>query len=898
MPLQPGTRLGPYEITAAIGAGGMGEVYQARDTALNRNVAIKVLPEALAGDADRLARFQREAEALAALNHSNIAQVYGLEKSGDTPAIVMELVEGPTLADRIAAGAIPLDDALPIARQIAEALEAAHERGIIHRDLKPANVKVRDDGTVKVLDFGLAKAMDPPGEPSGNTANSPTLTARATQMGVILGTAAYMAPEQARGKVVDRRADIWAFGAVLFEMLTGTRAFPGDDVTDTLAAVVRGEPDWNALPTGISPSLRVFLQRCLEKDPKRRVGDAHDVGLALEGAFDTTPAESAAQPTGPPPPLWRRPVPLGLAGLVVLAGLVTVVTTWLAARADGIRPGVARFLVTTSTPLTPRSISVGLALFPDGSHIAYDGESDDGTTRIFLRPIDQLDDAAVRGTEAKRGPFVSPDGEWIGIIDRSDGGRHLQKIAVSGGRPITVTESPDRIIGATWDDEDRIIFGTSNAGLFQVSAAGGTPEPLTFTGSDQPSVVHRWPFAIPGRNAVVLAVGADPAHLAALDLDSRVVTDLGIEGTSPQYASTGHLVYATEEGGLSAVPFDAASLTVTGNPVPLIDTVTLTYSEGAYFSLSRDGHLAYIAASPRDVGLTLVWVDRNGSEQLLDSEPRRYRYPRVSPDGRRAAVVTNEGIAVWDFRLETLTSLTVDPRGDNYPVWTPQGDRIAYRSDNDVYWKAANNTGAAELLVKNPGQGDASPYLFTPDGQTLVFREQVGTLGDSENLGMIGLEADAEPVWLLRSEFTERNAVLSPNGRWIAYQSDRTGRFQVYVSPFPNFEDDRLQISNAGGVDPVWSPDGRELFYLEQDPLPRLMVMPVETDSEFVPGDRRALIDWPYSDSGDGRNFDISPDGQRFLAVRPVDPDAAGLGSEIIVVLNWFEELKTRVPVR
>jgi len=894
MPLEIGSRLGHYEITALIGEGGMGQVYQATDTKLGRQVALKILPESFASDPDRLMRFEREARTLATLNHPNVAQIHGVEAE----ALVLELVEGPTLADRIDQGPIPLEDALPMAIQIAGALEAAHDAGVIHRDLKPANIKVRPDGTVKVLDFGLAKAMDPVTDGPAGSGQSMTVTSPAmTAMGMILGTAAYMAPEQARGKVVDRRADIWAFGAVLFEMLTGTRAFAGDDVTDTLAAVVRGEPDWSALPEGLSPSLRVFLQRCLEKDPKRRVGDAHDVALALEGAFDTTPVESAAQPTGPPPPLWRRSVPLGLAGLALLLGIVTVLTTWLATRADAPPPGIARFLVTTSTPLTPRTFNVGLAMFPDGSHILYDGRSDDGTTRIFLRPIDQLDDAAVRGTEDTRGPFVSPDGQWIGIISGSDGGGHLQKIAVSGGRPITVAESPDRIIGATWDDDDRIIFGTNTAGLFQVSAAGGTPEPLTFTGGDQPSVRHGWPFAIPGRNAVVFAVGGDPTHLAALDLDSRVVTDLGIEGTSPQYASTGHLVYATGEGGLNAVPFDAASLTVTGNPVPLIDTVTLTFSEGAFFGLSRDGHLAYIAASRREVALALVWVDRNGNEQVLDAQPRRYRYPRVSPDGRRAAATTNEGIVVWDFRLETLTSLTVDPRGDNYPVWTPAGDRIAYRSDNDVYWKAANNTGVAELLVRNPGQGDASPYLFTPDGQTLVFREQLSRIDGSENLGMIGLEAGAEPVWLLRSEFTERNAVLSPNGRWLAYQSDRTGgRHEVYVSPFPNFEDDRIQISNAGGVDPVWSPDGRELFYLEQDSSPRLMVMPVQTDPEFVPGERRPLIDWPYFDGGDGRNFDVSPDGQRFLAVRPVDPDAAGIGSEIVVVLNWIEDLKARVP--
>ena len=617
MPLAPGTTLGSYAVTAKIGEGGMGEVYRARDTKLDRDVALKVLPQAFTEDPDRLARFEREAKVLASLNHSNIGHIYGLEEAEGQKALVLELVEGPTLADRINQGPIPIDEALPIAKQIAEALEAAHEQGIIHRDLKPANVKVKDDGTVKVLDFGLAKAFQPDANDPG-LSQSPTisLTAAATQMGMVIGTAAYMAPEQAKGKVVDKRADVWAFGAVLFEMLTGARPFAGGDMSETLARVIDREPDWAALPDNVPPVLNNFLRRCLQKNPKNRIRDIGDVSLAMEGAFETTvPSETSPHQ----PQIWQRPIPLTIAGLALLmAGGLSV---WIVTRPATAPADLMRFTIVppATAPLTLGGSRHDLAITRDGTQIVYGSSPMGGGSRqLYLRPIDQLVGAPLRGAEGV-GPFVSPGGEWIGSLGSQT---TIQKVSIFGGPPVTLAESPSPIFGASWGTDDRIIFGTGGSGLFRVLGDGGDPESLTTLDTEQGESGHRWPFTIPDREAVVFVISTGQplttGQLAVLDLATREVRRLGLAGVSPHYVSTGHLVYATEDGSVRAVPFDAASLEVTGNPVPLVQGVVVKGSGAADFSISDNGRLVYASgAGPdgRQVATALVWVDREGVEE-------------------------------------------------------------------------------------------------------------------------------------------------------------------------------------------------------------------------------------------------------------------------------------------
>ena len=634
MSLQPGDSLGPYTVTAKIGEGGMGEVYRARDTKLDRDVALKVLPEAFTQDPDRLARFEREAKVLASLNHPNIAAIYGLEEADDTRALVLELVEGPTLADRIKRGPIPLDEALPIAKQIAEALEAAHEAGVIHRDLKPANIKVREDGTVKVLDFGLAKALDPTSE--GDPSQSPTLTAAATQMGVIMGTAAYMSPEQARGSVVDRRADIWAFGVVLYEMLTGRRPFEGSDVSEVMAGVIKSEPEWDALPEDLPLGLNGYLRRCLHKEPKQRLQAVGDMRLAMEGAFESPRSSSsigrAIRPADSPRFRWLM---IGISG--VLAA-VTGLTVWTLKPSPQSPVNLMRFAIATSesaalriSPNTP-----DLAFSPNGTNVIYSGPGVGGTgSQLFLRPLDQVTGVPLRGTEGAISPFISPDGQWVGFATGS--GTTVRKVPIFGGPPETVATLPVALRGASWGQDDQIIMGTTTGGLFLVSGQGGQPEALTTPDSGEN---HRWPYALPDHNAVVFMIGNNLAggQLAALALETRQVTPLGLAGTSPYFDSTGHLVYTAADGSVRAAPFDPDRLVITGDPVQLIDGVVAKTSGAANLSISRNGRLVYVAAVAGGPQRTLVWVDRDGSEERLAAPPRAYNYPRISPDDSQIAL--------------------------------------------------------------------------------------------------------------------------------------------------------------------------------------------------------------------------------------------------------------------
>ena len=739
MALEVGSRIAHYDVTALIGEGGMGQVYQATDTKLNRQVALKILPEAFATDPDRLARFQREAQILASLNHPGIAAIYGIEEQDDTRALVLELVEGPTLADRIAQGPIPLDEALPIAKQIAEALEAAHEAGIIHRDLKPANIKVRKDGTVKVLDFGLAKALDP--SLTSDPSESPTLTAAATQMGVIMGTAAYMSPEQASGSPVDKRADIWSFGVVLFEMLTGARPFVGDDVSRTLAQVIAIDPDLSTLPKDLPPVLRSFLRGCLEKKRTQRVQAIGDVRLVLEGAFDTA-ASTPSEPTGAPKlQVWHRSV----AGLtaVLLVAAITGVAVWSLTRPAPLR--VTRVSISTSPPpfVFTTGATPSVVISPDGTRIVYAT----GGRGFHVRALDQLDAVPLRGAGVLS-PFLSPDGNWVGYGGTFED-HTLKKVSIHGGPPITITES-NGFDGASWGLDDTIIFAmrSTNTGLLRVSAAGGESESLTTL--EEGEIAHRWPHILPGGQSVLftvvkgqvaqvgqtaLRVGSENMEIAALRLNTGERILLVPSGSNPHYAPTGHLVYGVD-GTLWAVPFDPDRLAVTGDPVLVLEGVVTQGSGAAHFSFASDGSLVYLpGAAGGGAEGTLVWVDRQGNETPLDlqQEARTYGTPRLSPDGTRLAVtVRDENDDVWVSELAsgTLRRLTTDPASDHIPLWTPDGERVVFASQREGSWglfsMAWDGTGAAERLMVIEDAQNLQPYDWSPDG-ALLFEYQTTT---------------------------------------------------------------------------------------------------------------------------------------------------------------------------
>ena len=922
MALESGTRVGIYGVTAKIGEGAMGEVYRALDTTLDRDVALKVLPEAFTADPERLARFQREAKVLASLNHPNIGGIYGIETSGETQALVLELIEGPTLAERIADGPIPVEQAVPMVRQIAEALSAAHDAGIIHRDLKPANIKVRSDGTVKVLDFGLAKAAEGRG---GEAADAPTMTAMSSQAGAVVGTAAYMAPEQARGEAVDKRADIWALGCVCYELLSGHRPFEGRTMSDTLASVLAREVDLTRLPEEVPAALHKFMARCLEKEPMRRLRDAAEGVLQLEEGLAQPVVEPAEAAAGRAAPLqfWQRPVSAAVA--VITALVFGGLAVGIAVRTEPVPgPGIMRFGVTASedAPLRSHPFVNDLVISGDGTQIAYYAQQPGGPGgQIYLRPIDQLIGAPLRGTEDGMGPFVSSDGAWIGFV--SDGGSlnsTLKKVSLFGGPPVTLAESPTPINGASWSVDDEIIYGSFRSGLFRVSGGGGEPEALTTTDQDQGETSHQWPFIIPGRDAVVFTISGGlnartSGQLAVLELDSGQVKKLGLAGFSPRYVSTGHLVYGSGDGSVRAVPFDVTELEVAGNPVPLIEGVSGKNTGAANFSVSDSGRLVYASGSGLDGGeSSMVWVDREGLEEPLNLPPNTYLWPRVSPDGTRVAMVVgsadNGDVWVSELARGTLTNLTTDPANDRLPLWTLDGERVAFASDRGdrqegVFSKLADGTGPVESLLTVELGFLLTPWDWSSDGQTMLFSYVAGDdSAVSLDVGVLQLEGNSDWEPLLQTTARETAPSISPNGNWLAYISDQTGRYEVYVERFPELGE-RRQISTSGGTSPKWSPTGRELFYRRTSNDGSMMSVSVDFEPVFTPGIPKVLFEGNYIRSAagggttGGRQYDVSPDGGRFLMVRLTRAIENVEGSEapITVVLNWFEELKERVPV-
>jgi serine/threonine-protein kinase len=900
--LTPGTRLGAYEILTLIGSGGMGEVYRATDTKLHRDVAIKVLPSEVAADPDRLARFEREAQVLASLNHPNIAHIHGVDESAGVPALIMELVEGPTLANRIAKGPIPLDEALPIAKQIAEALEAAHDQGIIHRDLKPANIKVRPDGIVKVLDFGLAKALDPIPTGPGLATLSPTLSIHATQAGIILGTAAYMAPEQVRGTAVDKRADIWAFGAVLYEMLTGRRAFDGNDISTTLASVLKTEPDWQLLPTTTPTGLRRLLVRCLKKDPKERlqaIGDARvEIADLLSGVAETT----TGTPLAPARSVWRRAFEVGIA--VFLTALGTGAIVWFAARLPIARPGVSRFAIVppSAAALSINGISRDLTITPDGSRLVYVGAN---ATTLFVRPLDQLEPTPLVRGAALRDPFVSPNSEWVGFFD---GPTTLKKVAITGGPSIEVArlDSSGAERGAIWTPGGMIIFATSTAGLQGVSADGGTPAVLTHPDRARGEASHLWPELLPGGRAILYTVTAGTgASIALLDLRSGRTTIVFRGGSHAQYVPSGYLVYATA-GTLRAVGFDLNRMIATG-PSTLVVPKVVTSSWGAVeAALAPDGTLAYVAGAGSGVGRTLIWVDRLGRETAIGAPPRGYLQPRISPDGTRIAVAASDGLWIWDLSRATLTRLTADSATVEGPLWISK-DRLVFLSfrggPRGLFSQSADGSGSIEQLIEGPNAPVATGV--SPDGSVLVLtgakRSDTRTGFNFDVVAMpLGGSRQVRP--LLDTPYDELNGMISPDGRWLTYQGNDSGTIEVYVRPYPAVNSGRWQVSTDGGFQPLWARDGRELFYLATDGA--LMRVSVGNGLTWAPSpptkvfERRYFVGSGLVGGNPFRNYDVSADGQRFLMMKSAASDATDAPPQIVVVQHVDEELKRLVPAK
>ena len=895
MSITPGTRIGPYEVIGAVGAGGMGEVYRARDARLDRDVAIKILPDAFAKDVERLARFEREAKTLAALNHPNIAQIYGLESS----ALVMELVAGEDLSDRIARGPIPAAEALAIARQIADALEAAHERGIIHRDLKPANVKVGEDGRVKVLDFGLAKAFDPAATSSAELMNSPTITSPATQLGMIIGTAAYMSPEQAKGRAVDRRADVWAFGVVLFEMLTGRRVFEGDDVTDVLASVLKDSPAHESLPAGTPRAVRRLLRRCLEKDRAKRLDSMAAAKLDIDEALGAPDALDRPE-SSPGMPLARA------AAIVIATSLATALiggaAVWRVMRPEA--PRVMRFAITPpeGQVLRAETNHHDVVISRDGRSIAYWTQETSALNRIFVRDLGSFDTRDLDAGPEARGMSFSPNGDWIVFQSggRVGAGSYLSKMPVAGGSPTVITEMEGLLRRASWGDDDWILYATGGtaAGLFRVRASGGAPEMLTVPDRAQGELDHIWPEWLPGGTHALFVIRRLGAwDIGLFELESRQWRALVRNGTMPSYVKTGHVLYVSN-GQLYAVAFDLKRMETAGEPLRLGESVLTKETSGAAdFAVSEHGTLAYLPGSTVSQRSTLFWLDRDGKREDLPAEPREYRSIAVAPDGTKAAVTIEEeaGSALWILDLARFTLARVTPAGMtvNSPVWAPDSRYVAFASGTvgnpgALYRVAVSGTNPPEEITPAEGTDEPSPSGWTPDGTAIVFSH---VFDGSRGLATVDVKTRRVSPLLNGPAATEVAGRISPDGRWLAYTSIENGRTEVFVRPYPNVNDDRIPVAAMTARAPAWRNDGRELILRGNDGP---WSVPVSYANGRIQLGKPARI----LEIG-GQNavsLSATPDGSRFLL--PASRTSREVLREYRVVLNWFEELKAKFAQR
>jgi serine/threonine-protein kinase len=881
MSIGPGARLGPYEIVAGIGSGGMGEVYRATDTVLGRQVAIKVLPGTVATDPERLARFEREAKTLAVLNHPHIAQIYGFERSGATPALVMELVEGETLADRIARGPLPVDDALAIARQIAEALEAAHAQGIVHRDLKPANIKITPSGDVKVLDFGLAKLAD------SNVARldsqavslSPTITSPAmTGVGVLLGTAAYMAPEQAKGKPADKRSDIWAFGCVLYEMLVAKRAFEGDDAVETLAYVMAREPDSTRLPPNVPRAIRTLIRRCLERNQRKRVSD---IAVALYVIEEAAVADgSIAEPS-------KRANALAMYAVVPMIVTAGVIGWIIGARQRPATPAAAGGPARLTLPVS-RGTELGegasVAISPDGARVAYVARRG-GVQQLYVRAMNDSDVRVLPGTEGAGTPVFSPDGQWIAFL----AGGKLKKVSIAGSVVVPLADANENG-GIAWADTHTILFtAVQPGGLRAISDAGGTPK-LLIDGTGA-----RHPQLVPGSDIVLFTSrgGSTPDQQSIetfnLRTQQRKVIIQG--GYAPYYLPTGHLVFQ-RSGTVMAAAFDSERLELTGTPVPVIEGVKQPFTGVGAFSCSRSGTCVYVAGAPY-TQRTVAFVDRAGVSQTVPLPPRSYTHPRFSPDGDKLLFWIQQlrcELEIYDVARRTTIRLVSDADTHD-PIWIGNGSRVAYRARKpgmttpgyELFSRLASGSGSDESMRAMPlNLGDpVSEVALAPDGRSIVFADR----GDIWSLPPSG-----EPTRLVQSSFNDASPAVSPDGRWLAYWSDESGRPEVYVQAFSGPAEKR-PVSTDGGTEPVWSRDGRELFFRSGD---QMMVVEVGRQSALSTSRPRPLFAATFTAGDSYANYDVSPDGMHFVVVNPGEDERGA--TDISVLLNWTDELKGKIP--
>jgi serine/threonine protein kinase len=900
MALASGKRLGPYEILEAIGAGGMGVVYRAGDSRLGRDVAIKVLSDAFAHDAERMVRFQREAKLLAALNHRSIASIYGIEDTDGTRALVMEYVDGPTLADRILSGPIPVDEALAIARQIADALEYAHEHGIVHRDLKPANVKVTPGDDVKILDFGLAKAVQAEASDTNNIGNSPTISQAATQAGVLLGTAAYMSPEQAKGKPVDRRADVWAFGCVLYEMLTAKPAFRGDTVTETLAAILKNEPDWSLLPTATPIRARVLLQRCLQKDPKQRLRDIGDARISLDEVLTGAPDPALAGTVLDPSARWRRALPWAVAALLFAT------SAWLAFFHFRKKPDVpaaeARFQVPVPDKLSFHWYDLP-AVSPDGKRIAFTASVDvPGNSSLFIRPLSAETATEVPIPTGAVWPFWSPDGQQIAFFSRG-AGFPLQRVDISGGSPVTICPFTSIGAGGTWSRDGVILFSQQPDLLYKVNAAGGEAKPLRSPAEGE--TAQRWPQFLPdGKHYLYLSMSSRPDQqgIYAGSLDSNERKFIVDTNAQAFYVEPGQLLFM-RGNVLMAQPFDVRNLKLQGEPRQVADSIErIDLSApfpGAIFAASPSGVLVWRRGtlSPESV---LQWVDRSGRKLGAVGEPADYSNPALSPDNRRLAIgirdpqTNTRDIWIFDLLRGTKTPMTRGPADNLDSIWSPDGTRIAFSStragQRDIYQTPADGSGSAELLLGGKG-GPKNVEDWSLDGQYLVYNYPTGSRF-GVGLYVLPLAGDRTPVPFVNTELNAQQGQFSPNGRWLAYRSLESGKSEVYVrgiTPDSLRPRGRWQISSAGGEIPRWRRDSKELFYHSGTTF---YAVDVKTDGPtFEVGIPRLLFDAATVNSNTpGRApFVVSSDGQRFLILAPREKLD---GEPLQVVVNWHAGVK------
>ena len=923
MALAPGSRVGPYEITAHLDAGGMGEAYLATDARLKRNVAIKILPEAFASDAQRLARFEREAQVLAALNHPNIAHVYGLEHMGPStssgqgaaPALVMELVEGPTLADRLSEGPLPVAEALSIAKQIAEALEVAHEQGIIHRDLKPSNIKGPLDGTVKVLDFGLAKVLE---RGAVATTASAVITSPAmTQMGMILGTAAYMSPEQAKGREADRRSDVWAFGAIVYEMLTGQRAFDGEDISETMAAVLKSDPDWTLLPADVPQVVRTLIQRCLEKDRRQRVAEISTAKFILS-ELPSLGAPQVATPIAARRTRWRWLLPAAVA--TVLAGIILGVTAW-ALQPRPTPPAIAQFAIAPAGHAFSGLTGRALTLSPDGKLLAYTANR-----RIYVRSLDELEVNAIPGLEADFpvNPAFSPDGQSLTFFSVTEGLSALKRIPITGGVATTLATFDEGLVflaGLSWSPLGILVGGQRN-GVLRVPLNGGTPERLIAVGDDE---LASAPQLLPDGRTVLFTV-AQTTEESRWDKAQVVVQPVSngtrrvlIEGADGRYLPSGHLLFAAG-GTMYVAPFDLAKLAITGPAVAVIHGVrraTGAWSGLSQLTFSDTGTLAYIPgpATPNSSMRALVLGDGRNDPVPLKVTPATYVHPRVSPSGLVLAVGRNDGQSsdIWTYELSgksEIRRLTFE--GNNrFPVWA--GDRrVAFQStregDKAIWWQSVSG-GTAERLTRPAPDEEHLPEAWSRDGTRMLFSIVKASQGtkvspQTHALWVYTLEGKRlEPVGKVTSS-EALSATFSPDGRWIAYaRTERAGgalspNRGVFVEPFPPTGERHQVPKRLIDFHPVWSPDGKSIFYIPGSAQPAVSVpVSIQPSVTFGTPTDPPRNPMPGLLSIDSRGYDLLPDG-RFISVAPSSGESpTGVPQvELRVFLNWFEDLKRRAP--